>query len=296
MDTSGTNLGQVPSTRPDNYTKEELASILKFGAANIFKSEGNSKLEEMDLDDVINKAEAYETATAPTGTSLGGEEFLNQFAVQDVKADMTSWEDIIPAEARAEAEETRKQEEEVKSTRRAAAQLPAGTYHGADDGPGSRESSPHDIKASKAKVQRKTDAQRSIELKERDVRVLVRGLQRFGDIRHRYDAIVKDARLEGKNRSVIMQTVDDILKMCRKAISEKQDMLESRRVAGDEVTQAMKNRAPLVTYKAVQVNAETVVQRAEELRILHNRSYSILIISTSALTQLDAFDRPEPRE
>jgi chromodomain-helicase-DNA-binding protein 1 len=77
MDTSGTNLGQVQSsTRPENYTKEELASILKFGAANIFKQDANgqSKLEEMDLDDVINKAEAYETATAPTGTSLGGEE------------------------------------------------------------------------------------------------------------------------------------------------------------------------------------------------------------------------------
>ena len=54
MDTSGTNLGQVTSsTRPDNYTKEELASILKFGAANIFKQDsGQSKLEEMDLDDV----------------------------------------------------------------------------------------------------------------------------------------------------------------------------------------------------------------------------------------------------
>jgi hypothetical protein len=36
MDTSGKNLGQAQSaTRPENYTKEELASILKFGAANI---------------------------------------------------------------------------------------------------------------------------------------------------------------------------------------------------------------------------------------------------------------------
>lgn len=283
MDTSGTNLGQVtPSSRPDNYTKEELASILKFGAANIFKQDsGQSKLEEMDLDDVINKAEAYDTATAPTGTSLGGEEFLNQFAVQDVKADMTSWEDIIPAEARAVVdEERRKVEVAAQSSRRAAAQLPAGTYHGADGAPHSRESSPHEPSAKgkggkdKAKgAARKTDAQRSMELKERDLRVLVRGLQRFGDIRHRYDAIVKDARLEGKNRAVITQTIDDLLQKCRDAITAKHDEIESRRVGGDEVSVAMKNKAVLVTFQSISnINAETVIQRAEELRILHQRA------------------------
>lgn len=277
MDTSGTNLGQVtPSSRPDNYTKEELASILKFGAANIFKQHsGQSKLEEMDLDDVINKAEAYETATAPTGTSLGGEEFLNQFAVQDVKADMTSWDDIIPADLRAKVDEERKaakEEDAAQSSRRAAAQLPPGTYHGADDAPGSRDSA--SPKASKADVKkkgpRKSDAQRSMELKDRDLRVLIRGLQRFGDIRHRYDAIVKDARLEGKNRAIITQTIDDLLKACRDAIAAKQELLESKRVSGEDITVAMKNKAVLVTFQSIaNINAETVIQRAEELKILH---------------------------
>ncbi|KAI5476979.1 ATP-dependent DNA helicase Hrp3 [Pseudohyphozyma bogoriensis] len=273
MDTSGTNLGQVASTKPENYTKEELASILKFGAANIFKSDGQAKLEEMDLDDVINKAEAYDTTTAPTGTSLGGEEFLNQFAVQDVKADMTSWEDIIPAEARAEVEaQIKKEEEAIISSRRAAAQLPAGTYQGHDGAPNSRESSPHEIKKEgKPKGSRKTDAQRSMELKERDLRVLVRGLQRFGDIRHRYDAIVKDARLENKNRAIITQTVDDLIKACRKAIREKDEIIESRKAAGEEVTVGMKNKAPLVTFQSVaNINAETVIQRADELKVLHH--------------------------
>lgn len=277
MDTSGTNLGQVTSTRPDNYTKEELASILKFGAANIFKQDpSQSKLEEMDLDDVINSAEAYDTATAPTGTSLGGEEFLHQFAVQDVKADMTSWEDIIPADERAKvAEQDRESDAVAQSSRRAAAQLPPGTYHGADDAPHSRESSPREGRSKgdgKPKISRKTDAQRSMELKERDLRVLVRGLQRFGDIRHRYDAIVKDAKLENKNRAVIIQTVDDLIKACRDAIEDKQDMLETKRVSGEEVTAGMKNKAALVTFQGISnINAETVVQRAEELKILHDR-------------------------
>ena len=282
MDTSGTNLGQTQSsTRPENYTKEELASILKFGAANIFKQdgEGQSKLEEMDLDDVINKAEAYETATAPTGTSLGGEEFLNQFAVQDVKADMTSWEDIIPADLRAEVDEERRKEQvaaaaQAQSLRRAAAQVPDGAYRGHDGGHKSRESSPQSPKgkapAKKPAASRKTDVQRSMDLKDRDLRVLVRGLQRFGDIRHRYDAIVKDARLENKNRGVITQIVDDLIKLCRDAVAVKQDSLESKRVAGEEITVAMKNKAVLVTFKGItNINAETVVQRADELKIVH---------------------------
>ena len=37
---------------------------------------------------------------------------------------------------------------------------------------------------------RKTANQKTMELKERDVRALIRGLQRWGDIRQRYDIIV----------------------------------------------------------------------------------------------------------
>lgn len=279
MDTSGTSLGQTAiSSRPDNYTKEELASILKFGAANIFnQSADQSKLEEMDLDDVINKAEAYETDAAPTGTSLGGEAFLNQFAVQDVKADMTSWEDIIPAEARIAVEiEMKVKEEAAQSSRRAAAQLPPWTYQGGDGLHGDRGSSPADSK-SKGEVQkkpsaaaRKTDAQRSMELKERDLRILVRALQRFGDIRHRYDAIVSDAKLQAKNRTVIIQTIDDLLKACRDAITSKQELLESMKAAGDEISVAMKNKAVLITFQTISnINAETVINRADELKTLH---------------------------
>ena len=42
--------------------------------------------------------------------------------------------------------------------------------------------------------QRKTASQKAMELKERDVRVLIRSLQRWGDIRLRYDVIVSTLR------------------------------------------------------------------------------------------------------
>ncbi|GAA5880624.1 hypothetical protein JCM8547_006042, partial [Rhodosporidiobolus lusitaniae] len=278
MDTSGKHIGEKKSAiKPEDYTRAELSSILKFGAANIFKSEGaQSKLEELDLDDVMNKAEDYDTSTAPTGTSLGGQEFLNQFVVEDVKADMTSWDDIIPAEDRERIKaELDKEEAEEQLTRRAAANVGRDAYRGrgGDAGPASRESSPgsgREATKKKPAAPRKTDAQRSMELKDRDIRNLVRGIQRFGDIRHRYDAIVKEARLEGKNRAVITQYVDDLLKLSRQAIKEKQEHLDGMRAAGQEITAKDTNKVPLIVFKGVdKLNSETIVQRAEELKILH---------------------------
>ena len=284
MDTSGTNLGgtKTASTRPDLYSKEELASILKFGAANIFNNDANqTKLEEMDLDDVMNKAEAYDTENGPSGTSLGGAAFLNQFEIQDVKADMTSWEDIIPAEARAEVDKERKlQAASEQDSRRAAAKLSSGAYLGDRVSPGAKSST----KKKAAAPTRKTDAQRAVELTDRDIRNLIRGIHRFGDVRYRYDTIVKDARLEAKSQSVILNTVDGITKECRAAVSKKIEKWEEMKANKEEITTAIKTKSTLITYNGVSnINAETLVQRADELKILHSCSFpSFCLCSISA--------------
>jgi chromodomain-helicase-DNA-binding protein 1 len=119
MDTSGANLGgQSAITKPnENFSKDELDAILKFGAMNMYKTDDtqqNQKLEQMDLDDILNKAENHETeATAEAvGASLGGEGFLSQFAaIQDVKNDL-SWDDIIPLDEREKALQKEKEKEE----------------------------------------------------------------------------------------------------------------------------------------------------------------------------------------
>lgn len=147
----------------------------------------------MDLDDILNRAEDHETMDGGDGgTSLGGEGFLQQFAaVSDVKNDM-SWEDIIPLEERQkfeQEEDERKTEElaaqESRDRKRAAAQV---SYEGMDVDPVPAAPAPK-----KPKVPgptRKSASQKAMELKERDVRVLIRSLQRWGDIRQRYDIIV----------------------------------------------------------------------------------------------------------
>lgn len=153
----------------------------------------NQKLDEMDLDDILKRAEDHETMEGGDGgASLGGEGFLAQFAaVSDVKNDM-SWEDIIPLEERQkfEAEEDQRKAEEAAlqgSRDRKRAHAPV-SYEGMDvDQP-----PPQAQKKPKAPgPTRKTASQKAMELKERDVRVLIRSLQRWGDIRQRYDVIVR---------------------------------------------------------------------------------------------------------
>lgn len=224
MDTSQAHLsskaqGKDPQ-KPDNLSKEELTAVLKYGAQKMLvqgllapnvrqakltfscrfdkdDSTQSKKLDEMDLDDILNRAEAHETMGSDGGTSLGGEGFLAQFAaVSDVKNDM-SWEEIIPLEERQkfESEEDQRKAEELaaqesRDRKRTHAQV---SYEGMDvDHPPSA-NAPKKLKVPGA--QRKSASQKAMELKERDVRVLIRSLQRWGDIRQRYDVIVGTSTL-----------------------------------------------------------------------------------------------------
>ena len=276
VDTSGKNIGQPKSankSQVDNFSKEELSAILKFGAQNMFKtddSEQNKKLAELNLDDLLARAEDLETDKAVGGSSLGGEAFLQQFQVQDVKND-TSWEDIIPLEEREkldedEKEQLRKEKEaELNESykRRAASKVQPGAYEiGEPNSPPKKKDSV---------PLKKTTAQRALELKERDVRNLIRGITRYGDIRARMEEIVKDGKLEGKNRTILIKTSDELLEQCKKAVDNNQAELRARIESGETLTQNDRQKAVLITFKNVQnVNASTTYTRYQDLSVLHN--------------------------
>ena len=112
-------------------------------------------------------------------------------SISDVKNDM-NWEDIIPVEERQRfdrEEDERKAEEiaaaETKDRKRSHANV---SYEGMDV---EHTSGVPPKKPRHPAPQRKTPSQKAMELKERDVRVLVRSLQKWGDIRQRYDIIVR---------------------------------------------------------------------------------------------------------
>ncbi|KAF8740791.1 hypothetical protein AX14_007167 [Amanita brunnescens Koide BX004] len=280
MDTSQAHLGsKAPpkdTHKPDNLSKDELHAVLKYGAQKMFDKDDtqqSKKLDEMDLDDVLKTAEAHETMEGGDGgTSLGGEGFLAQFAaVSDVKNDM-SWEDIIPAEERQkfEAEDDQRKAEELaaqesRDRKRTVAQV---SYEGMDVDQPASGSTPKKLKV--PGTARKTASQKAMELKERDVRVLIRSLQRWGDIRQRYDIIVKESKLQDKNRGMLLNVSDEIIELCRQAVKENEDRKVAIASTGGTLTNAQKSKAVLVTYRGVSsINAETVVTRYRDLRLLY---------------------------
>lgn len=277
MDTSGTNFApKSASQKSQQFSKDELSAILKFGAQSMFKGEEEGqqkKLDEMDLDAILSNAEAHETEMDPTGASSGGEGFLQQFAqVQDFKADV-SWDDIIPLEERLKAEEEDRQravEEARKASepRRRAAQVKPGAYETQGDGDMSDEKSTS-VKKSSSSAPRKSTAQRTLDLNERDVRVLVRGIHRWGDIRYRGDPIVREGKLQNKNRSVLHEVSDELIQKCEDAIDAHDRMFQEMTLKKEEISSALRQKAVLVELRGVtSINADTTLLRHHGLRYL----------------------------
>lgn len=104
---------------------------------------------------------------------------------------------------------------------------------------------------------------------ERDYRVLIRGIQKWGDIRSRYDTIIKEARLEGKNRVIIIQTCEEIIAQAEEAVAERKAHIRELQDKGEPITSSLRQKAVLFQYKSVGgLNAETVAARHYELKAL----------------------------
>ena len=148
------------------------------------------------------------------------------------------------------------------SRRRAAVASNAATVHAAAE----EES---ETPKSKGSAARKTSGQRSLELKERDVRVLLRGIQRWGDLRYRYNEIVSEGKLQDKNRSVLMQASSELVGLAEEKLAEHHAFLKGKQERGEEITSALRQRAVLINYRGIShINAETLLIRHHELHLL----------------------------
>lgn len=82
---------------------------------------------------------------------------------------------------------------------------------------------------------------------------------------------VEEAKLKDKDKGMIKDVCDEILDMCTKAVEENEGQKRAKIAAGETLTNAQKTKAVLVTYRNVgNINAETVVSRFRDLRILYN--------------------------
>ncbi|KAJ2355525.1 ATP-dependent DNA helicase Hrp3, partial [Coemansia sp. RSA 2618] len=284
------------SSGASSFSREELAAILKFGASSMFADDSvtmqQHKLDDMDLDKMLEDAEQAETSEAGVA-----DDFLSQFKVADYGGSGMSWDDIIPEEdrQRMEFEEQQKQEEELLYRRRRARVSYAedGTMIGDNNGDASdgstASSSRGRRKAGGGSSSRRRTEGRSSDPKtfaEKEIRALIRGVQKFGSPEHRFSQVVAEAELENKDPEAVKARGLELVKVCEDALRNSQlpgangEAADSTPGGGgnagedeDVVSGFRRNaKAVLVTFYGVHsVNAGVVAQRVTDLVVLSQR-------------------------
>jgi chromodomain-helicase-DNA-binding protein 1 len=251
----------------------EISRILKKRGQKMFdQTDNQKKLEELDLDAVLEKAEDYKVEQ-PEGTEAdGGEEFLRSFDFVDVKVDELSWDDIIPIDQleAVKAEEQRKAEEKyladvieqnkprVRNTiaeEREERQAKRQQRNRAMD---SESESDEGVRA---------DPQRP--LNEREYRYLIKGHLRYGSIDDRTEDFLAEARLRGRDMGVVRAAMQEIVDRAAQLVKEEQERMEALKRNSSRTITKKDQKAVLFEHHGVKrINAETILDRPEEMRLL----------------------------
>lgn len=268
----------------------ELTQILKFGAGNMFKPNDNQKkLEDLNLDEVLNHAEDHVTTPDLGESSLGSEEFLKQFEVTDYKADV-EWDDIIPQDelSKLKEEEKKKADEEflqeqisMYSRRKAAVRkLQDGSENVSeiedDDTPKSR-----------------TRNSNNHQLSEKEIRGIYRSILKLGDLTGKWEQLVEDGSITNKNPVLIKHAYNEIISTSRQLVKEEEIRrnkalaelekkameLKDKNIVNPDgsnpmalwVAKKKEKKAVLFEYQGVKnINAELVLSRPQDMKLLES--------------------------
>lgn len=292
------SLGMNDSTSSKKNKNEpsssELSQILKFGAANMFSATDNQKkLEELNLDDVLDRAEDHVTTPDLGESNLGSEEFLKQFEVTDYKADV-EWDDIIPQDELVKLKEEEKKRAEddylneqiaMYSRRRAAVkQLQGGTpdTSGVED----------DEEESGGRRAAKKKAEANHELSEKEIRGIYKSILRLGDLSGKWGRLVEEGSISNKNPVLIKHAYNEMINLSKKLVREEEArrseaLAELERKAKDSkssvvptdgdspmalwIAKKKEKKAVLFTYQGVKnLNAELILSRPPDMRLLES--------------------------
>ncbi|XP_024375943.1 protein CHROMATIN REMODELING 5 isoform X2 [Physcomitrium patens] len=252
------------------FDKNELAAILRFGAEELFKDDKNeedqkNKLENMDIDEILARAEKVETKSAAE-VDAEGNELLGAFKVanfSNTEDDATFWSRLIPHDSSRQAEDVsgprvartvRNYSEDFRSER---------------DGKRRR----GDVKEKAPKVGTKASkeyvppseiegaAARAAEwrggvLTKKEANLFIKAVKRFGDS-SRMKLIAKEAGEPVSETSTSLQSElwDVLVNGCKDAL---------RRAGAD-------SKAAVLDFFGVPVKAQDVLGRIKELTLLGKR-------------------------
>jgi chromodomain-helicase-DNA-binding protein 1 len=270
---------------------DDINQILKRRGQKMFEQSGNQKkLEELDIDAVLENAEEHKTEQVAGLTSDGGEEFLKNFEYTDVKIDL-EWDDIIPKE---ELEAVKADIEQKKND--------AATQKMLDDNaPRKRKaalSSEREQRAAKKRAREITkhididddddasendsgtnnnnrDPKRPLNTKE--TRNLIRAFERYGSLEERGDEIARDAKLVGRDPALLKATLDEVVTISQDLVKAEQTRLKNLESEANRVVTKKDKKAVLFNFRDVKkLNAETIIERPIEMRILKEATESVV--------------------
>ncbi|KAI1296747.1 Chromodomain-helicase-DNA-binding protein 2 [Halotydeus destructor] len=294
MDTTGkTVLSNKPSSSSNSsnstpFNKEELAQILKFGAEELFK-EGEDADEEpnVDIDDILRRAETREDAPVHTGNELLSAFKMASFnfneeeviAAQAVKQGR-DWDDIIPLADREKiiAEEKAKEEMEMflPPRNRKPVKHPPATADdsGEEFDPSTRdkEDGSDESDSEKPRGRRGKKSNRDIVkgFSEQEVRRFVKSYKKFALPLTRLESLSVDAELQDKNVDELKILAESLQTQCENCIKEHEEKQKEGEIKkkGD--------RGPNFKFYGVSIFPKHVVGCQQELEPL----YKILPLSS----------------
>ncbi|XP_022330657.2 chromodomain-helicase-DNA-binding protein 1-like isoform X3 [Crassostrea virginica] len=297
MDTTGRtvlNRG-IPSNNSTPFNKEELSSILKFGAEELFKENEDDEDEpQVDIDEILKRAETRDVEEQNNGV---GDELLSQFKVvsfdnmedeeiEQIPGSKTeeedkSWDTIIPEADRRKIEEEEEQkrllELNLPPRSRKSLQQPQvgddsdensrrkGKRNVDDDDSEEDDDDDDDDEDQPRKRGRPKMSKTSVRgFNDSEIRRFIKSFKKFGRPMSRLDAIACDAELQEKSESDLQRLADVLTKGCEQAMEEVRNKTEAENNEGGKKN----NRGPSFKISSVSVNAQAIIKSGQELEPL----------------------------
>lgn len=265
-------------------TADDIQMILKMRSQNLFEQSGNQeKLEQLDIDAILEQAEETKTAVDDKlNLSTGGIDWDNWMQVTDVKVDETAldWDQIIPADQLAvvKAEEEKKQHEAFLAKAREENAPRKATLKNTKKG---TENDRADRLAKKRERERQEleelEEQRALlsdpkrPLNEKETRNLIRAFFRYGSMNDRRQEVIHEARLSDRDPEFLHDIVDKLVADCQAAVDASNEKVREEEERSGKQLAKKDKKAVLVDFGEVRkVNAETVLERPPQLKLLRD--------------------------
>lgn len=264
MDTTGrTVLNSRTQTNSNPFTKEEINSILKFGAEELFKEEMENKSDDKDydIDEILKRAETREE----TSHLSASDELLSQFKVATFSTmeDDRSWNDIIPESERhkIELEEEHEKLKLLSDTRRQRNPKPKSENKSEDEDEYANESANSSDSETKIKNAKKSKIKSQSVfngLNSTEIRRFVRSYRKYPCPLQRIDTVAQDAQLEEKSQACLIELASRTRELCIQVIEENKDKKNVNTTTNSTSTSNGK-KGPFVDINGVKINAQQIV-------------------------------------